>query len=90
MQIKPLGNRVLVKPIKEDEVKGGIVLPDTAEKEKKEQGIVVAVGSGEDIMKLALKSGDKVLFGKYAGEEIEIDNEQHRFLTHEDVLAVIE
>jgi len=90
MNIKPLGNRVLVKPQKEEPLKGGIVLPETADKERKEKGEVVAVGSGEDITKLGLKPGDKVLFGKYSGEEIEIDNQPHRFLTHEDVLAVIE
>lgn len=90
MNIKPLGNRVLVKPAKMEEVKGGIILPETSEKERKEQGEVVAVGEGADIAKLNLKPGDKVLFGKYAGEEIKVDDEEFRFLSHEDVLAVIE
>ena len=89
MQIKPLGNRVLVKPIKEEQIKGGIVLPDTAEKQRKEQGEVVAVGTGEDIVKLGLKPGDKVLFGKYSGEELEVEGEDFRFLNHEDVLAIM-
>lgn len=89
MNIKPLGNRVLVRPMKEEQIKGGIILPDTAEKERKEQGEVVAVGEGVDIAKLNLKPGDKVLFGKYAGEEIKIDDADFRFLNHEDVLAVI-
>lgn len=90
MNIKPLGNRVLVKPVKEEQVKGGIILPDTAEKERKEQGEVIAVGEGADMAKLNLKVGDKVLFGKYAGEEIKVNDEEYRFLSHEDVLAVIE
>jgi len=90
MQIKPLGNRVLVKPVKEEQIKGGIVLPDTAEKERKEKGEVISVGAGEDLQKLGLKPGDKVLFGKYSGEEIKIDDQDYRFLNHEDVLAVIE
>lgn len=90
MNIKPLGNRVLVKPTKEEQVKGGIILPETAEKERKEQGVVVAVGEGADIAKLNLKAGDKVIFGKYAGEEIKVNEEELRFLSHEDVLAVIE
>ncbi len=80
----------MVKPEKVEEIKGGIVLPDTAEKERKEKGEVVSVGAGEDIQKLGLKAGDKVLFGKYSGEEIKIDDQDYRFLGHEDVLAIIE
>ncbi|OGE84982.1 MAG: co-chaperone GroES [Candidatus Doudnabacteria bacterium RIFCSPHIGHO2_02_FULL_46_11] len=90
MQIKPLGSRVLVKPLKQEEIKGGIILPDTAEKERKEQGEVVAIGAGEDVQKLGLAVGNKVLFGKYSGEEIKMDDQDYRFLNHDDVLAVIE
>lgn len=90
MNIKPLGDRVLIKPIKEEEVKGGIVLPETAEKERKEQGEVVSVGAGEDVQKLGVKPGDKILFGKYSGEEVTIDDEDYIFLNHDGVLAVIE
>jgi chaperonin GroES len=91
MNIKPLGDRVLVKPLTTEEVtKSGIVLPDTAEKEKKEQGQVVAIGSGDKIKKLHLKVGDKVLFGKYAGEEVEIDKVEYKFLKDEDVLGIVE
>lgn len=90
MQIKPLGDRVLVKPLTSEEVtKSGIVLPDTAEKEKKEQGEVVAIGEGEKIKKLHLKVGDKVLFGKYAGDEVEIDKVEYKFLKDEDVLGIV-
>lgn len=91
MSIKPLGDRVLVKPLTQEEVtKSGIVLPDTAEKEKKEQGIVAAIGEGEKIKKLNLKVGDKVLFGKYSGDDAEIDKIEYKFLKDEDILGVIQ
>lgn len=91
INLKPLGDRVIVKPLKEEEVtKGGIVLPDTAEKEKKEQGEVIAIGGGEKVKKLGLKKGDQVLFGKYSGEDIKIGEEEYKVLKEEDVLAVIE
>ncbi len=91
MNIKPLGDRVLVKPLTTEEVtKSGIVLPETAEKEKKEQGEVVAIGAGEKIKKLGLKVGDKVLFGKYSGEEIEVGKIDYKFLKDEDILGVVE
>lgn len=91
MNIKPLGDRILVKPLTSEEVtKSGIVLPDTAEKEKKEQGIVTAIGEGEKIKKLHLKVGDKVLFGKYAGDDAEIDKVEYKFLKDEDVLGIVQ
>ncbi len=91
MNIKPLGDRVLVKPLRAEEVtKSGIVLPDTAEKEKKEQGEVVAIGEGEKIKKLNLKVGDKVLFGKYSGDEVEMDKVEYKFLKDEDILGIME
>lgn len=91
MKIKPLGDRVLVKPITEDETtKSGIILPNTVDKEKKAEGEIIALGEGEKIKKLNLKKGDKVLFGKYAGEEIKVDDIEYKILSHEDVLAVIE
>ncbi len=90
MQIKPLGDRILVKPLTSEEVtKSGIVLPDTAEKEKKEQGEIIAIGDGEKIKKLNLKVGDKVLFGKYAGDDAEVDKVEFKFLKDEDILGVI-
>lgn len=74
MQVKPLGNRILVKQLSTEEVtKSGIILPDTADKEKKAQGKIIALGSGEDVEELGLKVGDTVVFGKYAGEEVEVD-----------------
>ncbi|OQX86349.1 MAG: co-chaperone GroES [Candidatus Omnitrophica bacterium 4484_70.2] len=95
MKIKPLGDRVLIKPSEEKErTKGGIVLPDTA-KEKPQEGKIVAVGEGrktEDgkTIPLTLKVGDRVLYGKYSGTEITIDGEEYLIMREEDVLAVIE
>lgn len=91
MKIKPLGDRVLVKPAtKEDTTASGIVLPDSADKEQKEQGQVVAIGTGVNIKKLKLKVGDTVLFGKYGGEDIEIDKEEYKFLKDDDVLGIVQ
>jgi len=98
MNIKPLGDRILVKPqVSEEVTKSGIVLPDSVEKEKKEQGEVVAIGDGEKISKLNLKVGDKVLFGKYAGDEVEMDlptgqagKVNYKFLKDEDILGIVQ
>lgn len=93
--IRPLGDRVVVKPMPTEEVtKSGIVLPDTA-KEKPQQGEVVAVGSGRLLdngqrVAIDLKVGDKVLFSKYAGNEIKIDDVEYLILREADVLGVIE
>jgi len=90
MNIKPLGNRVLVKPVQEEEVtKAGIILPETA-KEKKAEGEIVAIGNGEKIEKFNLKVGQRVLFGKYAGDELKIDEQDYKIISHDDLLAVIE
>ncbi len=91
MKLKPLGNRIVVEPLTEEETtKAGIILPETVDKEKKAEGKVIAIGDGEKIKKLGLKAGDKVLFGKYAGEEVKVDEVEYKILTDEDVLAVIE
>lgn len=90
MQLKPLGDRIVVKPATQEEVtKSGIVLPDTVDKEKKEQGEVIAIGSGEKIGKLGLKIGDVVLFGKYSGDEVEVEDQEYKILKDEDVLAIL-
>ncbi len=95
MKIKPLQDRVLVKRLEEKEqVKGGIIIPDSA-KEKPMEGKVVAVGNGkvkEDGSKqpLELKAGDRVLFGKYAGTEVTIDNEELLIMREDDILGIIE
>jgi chaperonin GroES len=93
-KIRPLGDRVVVKPIQKEEVtKSGIVLPDTA-KEKPQRGQVVAVGPGrltDDGKRLPMevKVGDEVLFAKYAGTELKIDDEEFLILSEKDILAVL-
>ena len=94
MNIKPLGDRIVIKVLKEEErTKGGIVLPDTA-KEKPQKGEVVAVGSGEIIdgkkVPLEVKVGDKIIFSKYAGTEVKLDEEEYLILRQSDVLAILE
>ena len=91
MNIKPIGDRALVKPASEEEVtKSGIVLPDTVDKEKKAEGELLAVGNGEEISKLGLQAGQKVIFGKYAGEEVKVGDDELKILNHDDILAVVE
>ncbi|HAT03426.1 MAG TPA: co-chaperone GroES [Candidatus Magasanikbacteria bacterium] len=91
MTIRPLGNRILVKPMKEEEVtKSGIVLPDTVDKEKKMEGEIIALGNGKKLSRLDLKAGMKVLFKKWGGEEVDVDGVEHKILNHDDVIAVIE
>ena len=91
MKIKPLGDRVVLKPLEvEETTAAGIVLPDTVDKEKPEQAEVISVGSGDKLAKLNIKVGDKVIFSKYAGSEVKIDNIEYKVVSHEDVLAVIE
>ncbi|MFA6526635.1 MAG: co-chaperone GroES [Candidatus Buchananbacteria bacterium] len=90
MTIKPIGDRLLIAPVKEEEItKSGIILPDTAQ-EKKAEGIIVAIGSGEKVVKLGLFAGQKVIYGKYAGDEVKSDGKEYKILGHDDVLAVIE
>jgi len=95
MKIRPLQDRVIVKRVEEDETtKGGIIIPDTA-KEKPIEGKVIAVGKGkvrEDgkIQPLDAKKGDRILFGKYAGTDIKIEEEEHLIMREDDILGVIE
>jgi chaperonin GroES len=94
MNIKPLGDRVVIKAIESQETtKSGIVLPGSA-KEKPMQGEVLAVGSGELIegvrVPLELKVGDKIIYSKYAGTEVKIDENEYLILRQNDVLAIIE
>ena len=94
-KLRPLHDRILIKRVEEEEVRrGGIIIPDTA-KEKPQEGKVVAVGGGkvnEDGKKIPLdvKAGDKILFGKYSGSEVKLDDEEYLILREEDVLAIIE
>lgn len=94
-KLKPLGDRILVKRIEAEEVKkGSIIIPDTA-KEKPQEGEVIAVGPGKIDDKGTrhapeVKKGDKVLFGKYAGTEVEIDGKECLIMNEDDILAIIE
>ncbi|MBU2103562.1 co-chaperone GroES [Patescibacteria group bacterium] len=94
LSITPLGDRVVVKPLKKDEVSAmGIILPDTAGREKPERGTIVAVGKGrtEDgkLVPLSVKLGDTVLFSKYGFDEVKIDGQEYFILSEASVLAVI-
>ena len=93
MKIKPLGDRVVIQPLKEEKKKGGIILPDTVDKEKQEQGKIVAVGSGriEDGKRIPLevKKGDVVLITKYGPSEVEVDGKEHLIAEEKDILAII-
>jgi len=96
MNIKPLGDRGVIKPLGEEEVTAsGIVLPDTAEKEKPEQGEVIAVGPGKrldsgEIAPMSVKVGDKVVFRKYSPDEITIDREEVLVVSESDIVGIIE
>ena len=95
MKIRPLGDRILVKRIKEEEkTKGGIIIPDTA-KEKPQEGKVMAVGKGKmtEAGKLVtpdVKAGDKILFGKYSGSEVKLEGDELLILREDDILGVLE
>jgi len=95
MNVKPLADRILVRRIEEQETKrGGIIIPDTA-KEKPQEAEIVAVGPGrmnEEGKRIAMevKKGDRVLFGKYSGNEVNLDGTEHVIISEDDVLAVLE
>jgi chaperonin GroES len=95
MNVKPLGDRVLVQPIEAEEVKkGGIIIPDTA-KEKPQEGKIVAVGSGKrddagKLIPMDVKKGDRVLFSKYGGTEIKVDGKDYLIMREDDILGVLE
>jgi len=94
-RIRPLADRVVIKPQEKEEMtRGGIYLPDTASKEKPQEGTIMAVGEGklDDNGKrtpIGVKTGDKVLFAKYAGTDIKIDDEDYLILAEKDILAVV-
>lgn len=96
MQIRPLGDRVVVKPISKEEVtKSGIVIPDTIEKERPEQGEVVAIGPGKLLENgqrstLDVKVGDRVIFSKYGPSEVKVEKEEYLIIKEEDILAVLQ
>jgi chaperonin GroES len=93
--LRPLGDRILVKRVKEEErTKGGIIIPDTA-KEKPQEGKIVAVGKGKytdegKLIPIEVKPGDKILFGKYSGSEFKLEGEDLLILREDDILGIIE
>jgi chaperonin GroES len=95
MKIRPLQDRILVRRVQEEEkTKGGIIIPDTA-KEKPIEGEIVAVGAGKVLdngktRALDVKAGDRILFGKYAGNEIQVDGVEHLILREDEILGVVE
>lgn len=94
MKVKPLGDRVLVEPVEEKEIrKGGIIIPDSA-KEKPTEGVVRALGTGKTTdkgkkVKFEVKVGDRVLISKYGGTEIKLDDKEFKLLNADDILAII-
>ncbi len=96
MNIKPLSNNIVLEQLKEEEkTKSGILLPQSAEKERPQQGKVVAVGPGKTnsqgkVIPISIKKGDVVLFSKYGPHEIKVDNKEYLVLKEDDVLAIIE
>ena len=96
MNIKPLSDHILIEPIKEEEkTKFGIFLPETAAKERSEEGKVIAVGPGKrsengEIIPVSVKPGDKVLFTKYGPNEIKVEDKEYLIATESDILAIIE
>jgi chaperonin GroES len=95
MKVKPLHDRILIKRVEEKEtIKGGIIIPDTA-KEKPQEGEVIAAGGGKKteegkVIPLDVKAGDRILFGKYSGTEIKIDEEEFLIIREDEVLGIIE
>ena len=95
MKVKPLGDRVLLKRVEaEEEVRGGIIIPDTA-KEKPQEAEVVSVGDGKmdddgKRLPMSVKEGDRVLIGKYTGQDIKINDEEHTIVREDEILAIIE
>lgn len=95
MSFRPIHDRILIKRVEDKQtVKGGILIPDTA-KEKPQEGVVVAVGKGKrekdgEVVPLDVKAGDRILFGKFSGTEVKIDNEEYLILREEEVLGIVE
>ena len=95
MSIKPLHDRILVKRLDnaEEDIRGGIVIPETA-KEKPQEGEVIAVGDGKisdsgQVIKMAVKAGDRILFGKYSGSEVKIEDEEYMIMREDEVLGIL-
>ena len=95
VKIRPLGDRVLVKPLdKEKQERGGLIIPDTA-KEKPQEGEIVAAGKGKvsddgKVLPMDVKAGDRILYGKYSGTEIKIDGDEYLIMHQDDILGIVE
>ena len=95
VRLRPLGDRVIVKAIeKNDEIRGGLIIPDTA-KEKPQEGEIIAAGKGkigEDgkLIPMDVKAGDKILYGKYSGTEVKIDGQEYLIMHQDDILGIVE
>ncbi len=90
MNIKPIGERVLIKPMKEEEkTAGGIYIPETA-KEQKKQGVVVEIGTGDDDKELPVQKGDLIIYTGYSTEDLEIDGEEYLIINVSDIIAKLE
>ena len=95
MKIKPLHDRVLLEAVKEERKKGGIILPDTVEKDRPQEAVVVAVGPGKfdedgNRMAMTVKKGDKVLFTKYGPSEVKVDDKEYLIAREDDIIAILE
>lgn len=87
MKIKPLGSRVLIKMVEaEEKTKGGIYIPETASQEKTQRGIIEEIGDSEDI---TVKVGDEVIYAKYAGDSVKMDNQEFLLISIDDVIAIV-
>ena len=90
MKLKPLGDKVVLQhQAAEEKTQSGIILPDSA-KEKPQEAVVIAVGSGTDKVEMQVKEGDKVIYTKYAGTEIKVDDEEYVIVDQSDIIAVVE
>jgi chaperonin GroES len=94
MKIRPLGDRVIVKPLEKEEKVGSIIIPDTA-KEKPQEGKIEAVGPGKlnesgNVVAMNVKEGDTVLYGKYSGTEVKIDGEEYLIMHEDDIFGIVE
>jgi chaperonin GroES len=95
VRLRPLGDRVIVKPIeKKDEIRSGLIIPDTA-KEKPQEGEIIAAGKGkigEDgkLIPMDVKAGDKILYGKYSGTEVKLDGQEYLIMHQDDILGIVE
>jgi len=89
MKMKPINDRVVVEPAKADtKTSGGIIIPDTA-KEKPQKGKIIAVGPGKDGIAMSVKKGDKVLYGKYSGQEINFEGKDYLIMREDDILVIL-